>query len=272
MDNHSYEIEIKSLLGDKANAEKLQAKLSAADPNLKIIGSHKQLNHYFTPIGGNLNRLYDNVAEIIEADKKERLKALAERAKDFSVRTRWADGKAAPHTGDAETGTGVILVIKASVDDTTSSNGTARLEWESLVSIPLLAKEGPREVTAKNPQSIDVIDQLVLKSGFAYQAKWSRERQEFMFHPAFVGNGRDRSLQNGINISIDKNAGYGYLAEFEMVVDDKNKAEETKTFLRQIMQDLDVEELPQERLARMFEYYNKNWREYYGTDKTFTIE
>jgi hypothetical protein len=38
------------------------------------------------------------------------------------------------------------------------------------------------------------------------------------------------------------------------------------------MKNLGVEELSQERLQRMFDYYNKNWAEYYGTDKTFSIE
>ena len=29
---------------------------------------------------------------------------------------------------------------------------------------------------------------------------------------------------------------------------------------------------PQERLDRMFAFYNANWQEYYGTEKTFTLE
>ncbi|MDE2312402.1 MAG: CYTH domain-containing protein [Patescibacteria group bacterium] len=224
--NHSYEIEIKSLLGSKDKAEELKKKMKAADPGLIEIGSHKQLNHYF--VGGDLHRLYENVKNIIDADKKDKLAELAEQAKDFSVRTRWADGK-------------VILVIKASVDDTTSSNGTARLEWESLV-----------------PVSIEELDKLILSAGFQYQAKWSRERQEFKYKDA--------------NVSIDKNAGYGYLSEFEMVIDDKDKAEQTKIQLRQMMKDLGLDELPQDRLARMFDFYNKNWEKYYGTENIFNIE
>src|SRR3989344_4557302 len=50
---------------------------------------------------------------------------------------------------------------------------------------------------------------LILSAGFAYQAKWSREREEYLCH--------------GINITLDKNAGYGWLAEFEKVVDDMSK-------------------------------------------------
>ncbi len=226
MANDSYEIEIKSLLGNKENADKLVKKMKATDPSLQIFGSHKQLNHYFT--GGDLPRLFTNVSGIIENEKKEKLKELAEKAKDYSVRTRWADGK-------------VILVIKASVDDTTSSNGTARLEWESLINLKL-----------------DELDKLVLDSGFKYQAKWSRERQEFKY--------------KDLNVSIDKNAGYGYLAEFEKVVGDESLATQTKEEIRQLMKELEADELPQDRLARMFDYYNKNWQNYYGSEKIFTIE
>jgi len=76
----------------------------------------------------------------------------------------------------------------------------------------------------------------------------------------------------GTNVSIDKNAGYGYLSEFEMVIADKNKADETKALLRGMMRELGIDELPQDRLARMFDFYNKNWQDYYGTEKIFNIE
>lgn len=226
MPKQVYEIEIKSLLGSKENAEKLKQAMQAADPQFKEMGSHKQLNHYFE--GGNLKDLAAAVSEFLELEKKAALHDLAERAKDFSVRTRWADGT-------------VILVVKASVDDTTSSNGTARIEWE-----------------AKVNKTIEELDQLVLQAGFKYQAKWSRERSEYQY--------------KGANVSIDKNAGYGYLSEFEMVVGDQNQADQTKALLRQMMQELGLLELPQDRLARMFDFYNKNWEKYYGTENTFTIE
>ncbi|MBI3231810.1 MAG: hypothetical protein HYZ51_01880 [Candidatus Doudnabacteria bacterium] len=223
---HNYEIEIKSLLGSKDKADELLEKMKQKDPNLKTLGSHKQLNHYF--VGGDLKSLYGRVQVILDDSSRSKLKDLTEKAKDFSVRTREADGK-------------IILVVKAAVDDTTSENGTARLEWEHLINL-----------------SLEKLDGLVLKAGFAYQAKWSRERSDYQYQ--------------GANVSIDKNAGYGYLAEFEMVIDDENKADETKSLIRLLMNELGVEELKQDRLARMFDYYNKNWREYYGTEKTFTIE
>lgn len=226
MTNHSYEIEIKSLLGGKDEAETLVKKMKTKDPKLQVLGSHKQLNHYF--VGGDLKALYKNIKDLVETSRLEKLSDLADRATDFSVRTRWADGT-------------VMLVIKASVDDTTSFNGTARLEWET-----------------KIPVTIKQLDELVLKSGFKYQAKWSRERSEYVYR--------------NTNVSIDKNAGYGYLAEFERIIDDESKAAEVKSEIRQMMQELGIAELAQDRLARMFDYYNHNWQDYYGTDKIFNIE
>lgn len=228
---HSYEIEIKSLLGGKEKADELLSKMKAIDPGLIEVGSHKQLNHYF--VGGNLKTLYEKVKEFLTEEEQKRLLDISEKAKDFSVRTRQADGK-------------IILVIKASVDDTTSSNGTARLEFEAKL----------------NNFTLNKLDQLLLDAGFAYQAKWSRERQDYLYHP------KNRQ----ISVSIDKNAGYGFLSEFEVVVNDESKTEEVKNFIRESMNELGITELNQDRLGRMFEYYNKNWEQYYGTENIFNIE
>lgn len=224
---HKYEIEIKSLLGGQKNAEALIEKMQQTDPSFKPLGAHNQLNHYF--IGNNNTALRSRIAlNQIELSKQKQFESVLSIAKDISVRTRLADTK-------------VIFVIKATVDDTTSSNGTARLEFESEMDL-----------------SLDELDQLVLSSGFQYQAKWSRERQEFQYLDLIV--------------SVDKNAGYGYLAEFEKIIDSKDLAEEAKAHVRLIMKDLGVEELPQDRLERMFKFYNEHWEEYYGTNKTFVIE
>lgn len=213
-----FEIEIKSLLGSKDQADELIGKMKASNSGFQALGGHKQLNHYF--VNGNLAQAAEKLSVNVPVNILS--------AKDFSVRTRWADGK-------------VIFVIKATVDDTTSSNGTARQEFESAVNLTL-----------------EQLDQILLDSGFAYQAKWSRERQDFKF--------------KDLNVSIDKNAGYGYLAEFEKVIDDQSKSDQVKAEIRQIMSNLGVAELNQDRLARMFDFYNKNWQDYYGTEKTFNIE
>ena len=221
--NASYEIEIKSLLGGRDAADRLLAEMKRVDPSFKKTGGSRQRNHYFEGNGD-----WENVAAALADDgaRKEFLE-LARAAKDFSLRTRDADGK-------------VLLVLKAAIDDTTSVNGTARREFEAPVALTL-----------------DELDKIILDAGFTYQAKWSREREEFSF--------------GGANVTIDKNAGYGYLAEFEMIEGDPSRAEETKAKLRDLMQQVGAKELAQDRLARMFAYYNEHWRDYYGTDNIFVI-
>jgi predicted adenylyl cyclase CyaB len=224
---HTFEVEIKTLLGDKEKAEELKAKLYQLDPNTRLVEHNVQLNHYFE--GGDLVALAESVAHrCLSEEKCIKFDDVAKKATKFSVRTRQKD-------------TGVYLIVKASIDDTTSENGTARMELDEKVDIPL-----------------DALDALLLGSGFTYQAKWSRERDEYSF--------RD------ITVCLDHNAGYGWLAEFEKLVTDESSVEETKKHLRDLMEELGVEELPQERLERMFKFYNEHWQEYYGTDKVFNIE
>ncbi|HEX8993870.1 MAG TPA: CYTH domain-containing protein [Candidatus Paceibacterota bacterium] len=224
---HTYEIEVKSLLGAQENADALREKLFKLDPNAKLISRNSQLNHYFE--GGNLDALAQSVArQCLSEDRCIMFDGLAKSARSFSVRTRQKDS-------------GVYLIAKATVDDTTSENGVARIELDEKVSIPL-----------------DALDALMLGSGFRYQAKWSRDREEYSF--------RD------LTVCIDRNAGYGWLAEFEKMINDEAEIDATREHIREVMKELGVEELQQDRLERMFKYYNEHWEEYYGTDKTFTIQ
>ena len=222
----NYEIEIKSLIGDALKARKLVSKMEQTDPGFSSIGKHKQLNHYFT--SGNAELLRTKLSKYLPADKQKQFEDLVKHAKDLSVRTRWANEK-------------VMFVIKATVDDTSSSNGTARLEFETEVDL-----------------IIEELDKILLDAGFQYQAKWSREREEYKYQ--------------GLNVTIDKNAGYGYLAEFESVIDEPSQAQKVKASIRQIMTGLGIAELPQDRLERMFNFYNQHWQEYYGTEKIFNIQ
>ena len=223
----AYEIEIKSLLGSREKADELRENLKKVAPSTKFISRHKQLNHYF--IDGNLDKLYKNVEGLFPAKISKSLKDIIGEGHDFSVRTREIDDR-------------VLLVIKASIDDTTSANGISRIEFEEEI----------------KDKTLDKLDKLLLDAGFKYQAKWSREREEYMC--------------KGTSVSIDKNAGYGYLAEFERMIDDSDNAEETQKELRSLMEKVGVVELAQDRLERMFAYYNEHWPEYYGTDKIFVIE
>lgn len=219
-----YEIEIKSLLGSKENADKLRDGVKAR--GAKLVNTNKQLNHYF--VVNNLNLFKQNLISKIPKDKQEVFNQIVSNAKDISVRTRDADGK-------------VLLVVKASVGDDTSANGVSRMEFESVMNMAL-----------------NELDELLLKSGLEYQAKWSREREEYKM--------------NDLNICLDRNAGYGYLAEFEKISDDAGRVEEIKKEIHSLMDELDVEELKQDRLERMFSYYNQNWKDYYGTDRVFNIQ
>ena len=222
----TYEIEIKSLLGSKEKADELKQNISRLDPSVQLLNMNKQLNHYF--VGGSLHDLFAAAAVHIDPAHLDQFNAVVEHGKTPSVRTRQTNDR-------------VLLIVKASIDDTTSSNGTARLEFESQT--PHL--------------SLTELDALVRRAGYEYQAKWSREREEYSF--------RDLAL------CIDKNAGYGYIAEFEKVVDNPEHAGVTKDRIRLAMAELGVEELSQDRLERMFAYYNEHWPKYYGTDNIFTV-
>ena len=220
-----FEIEIKSLLGEAQNAEALKAKMATLDPSFKKMSENKQLNHYFE--GRDMEQLYKNVEHLFTGEQHEKLKKIIERGAEFSIRTRQKDSE-------------ILLVLKASIDEGTSANTVKRMEFEEPVSVTL-----------------DELDALLLKAGFTYQAKWSREREEYAY--------------KGISVCLDKNAGYGYLAEFEKIVHDESEADAVRAELDVLMKELGVEELDQDRLARMFDFYNNNWPDYYGTDNTFIV-
>ena len=223
---HQYEIEVKTLLGDKERRDELLARMCELDPTCTCVSKNRQLNHYFE--GGNLEALFNATSHLFTDEAKEKFKYIAENGKDFSVRSRQKDDE-------------VLLVVKASVDEGTSSNAVSRLEFEETV-----------------PVALAELDALILEAGLMYQAKWSREREEYVYR--------------GTNVCLDKNAGYGYLAEFEKIVQDEAALQSVRNELKALMDELGVMELPQDRLERMFAHYNANWSEYYGTDKTFIIE
>ncbi len=221
-----FEIEIKSLLGEKPVAEALKTKMSELDPNTVCTSKNVQLNHYFE--GGDILALYEVTKQLFNDEQQAKFHKIAELGTDFSIRTRQRDEA-------------VLLVVKAAVDGGTSANAVSRLEFEEVVDVPLTE-----------------LDALLIEAGYSYQAKWSREREEYAY--------------KGATVCIDRNAGYGYLAEFEKVVPHGETVDGVRAELETLMAELGAEELPQDRLARMFAHYNANWSDYYGTDKTFSIE
>lgn len=221
-----FEIEVKSLLGDESVATRLKEKMCALDPECVMISANVQLNHYFE--GGAVEDLYEAVKDLFDEEKLAKLKVTIERGAEFSIRSRQRDGE-------------VLFVVKASIDEGTSANTVKRMEFEEPVAITL-----------------DELDERILNAGFTYQAKWSREREEYAY--------------KGASVSLDKNAGYGYLAEVEKIVHDESLADTVRAEIDEIMAELEIFELDQGRLARMFDHYNQNWPDYYGTNKIFIIE
>jgi len=220
-----YEVEIKSLLQTEENAQKLRDKL--ADQGIGLANKYNQLNHYFLS-SGDFAKLEEKIMPLFDAEKQERLRRILEDGKNHSIRTREMNGEA-------------FFVVKASVDDTTSENGIQRMEFEEKVDV-----------------SMDELGKILEEAGFGYQAKWSRNREEYE--------------KDDFYITIDKNAGYGYLSEFEIETENEDELTEAKRRILDFMADLGLQELSQERLARMFDFYNENWREYYGTESVFNVE
>ena len=226
--NKTYEVEVKSLLGSVENANTLREKLT--QQGFKPVGRGSQLNHYFEYTPDDAERLIKNLEGILPTDAHTQLSTQLKDAKKVSIRTR-------------ETDEATYFVAKLSVGDDSSANGILRHEIQESVDLTL-----------------DDLDQLLLDSGLEYQAKWSRDREEF------------RSTDNDFYITIDKNAGYGYLAEVELEVIDESALDKARDEIHELMADLGITELDQDRLGRMFDHYNTNWRDYYGTDNIFTIE
>ena len=222
----TYEVEIKSLLGGPARADEIREAMREVDPSTALLSVNRQLNHYFE--GGSLGELGEKIGSKLSKEGAERFSEVAGDTASLSVRTRDKDGV-------------VFLVVKATLRADTSANGVARMEFEEKV-----------------PMTLSELDEVVMSAGFRYQAKWSRQREEY--------------LCRGINVTLDKNAGYGWLAEFERIVDDAAKVDDAEREIRTLMQELGASELPQDRLERMFGHYNKHWQDYYGTEKIFIVE
>ena len=221
-----YEIEIKTLLGVKEQADALVEKMKQLDETVAVTGTNKQLNHYF--IDGDVEKLYQLLTPFLSEQQQNMFREILEKGKDFSIRSRQKDDE-------------VLLVIKAALDGGTSANSVSRLEFEEAV-----------------PITLPELDTFLEEAGFTCQAKWSRERVEYAY--------------KDVTVCLDKNAGYGYLAEFETVTKDEASLPAVRAKLVEVMAELGVVELPQDRLARMFAHYNEFWPDYYGTEKVFTIE
>jgi adenylate cyclase class IV len=198
----------------------------------QFITSDRQLNHYYT-FDQDATHVLHEIRKALAIDRTD-FEKLIRNGKKFSVRTR-CEYEQLPRTGKT------TLYIKYSIDDTTSENGIRRQEF-----------------AWRYDGSIEELDDLITRAGMRVQAKWSRTRRTWKL--------------NSITIVVDFNAGYGWLAEFEKEVGDEKKAIAAEKELREVVDSFGLKPIDQEKLARMFAYYNKHWEEYYLTEKTFTVE
>lgn len=135
----------------------------------------------------------------------------------------------------------VLLIVKGSLDNVSAVHSHQRMEFEAPVTI-----------------TIGELDALVEQSGWQLEAKWQADRKIYS--------------TMGLTLDMFFTPGYGYLAEFEKVVQADEDRESAHQKLVDTMESLGAKELLNPRLERMFAYYNQHWREYYGTDKVFMVE
>ncbi|MDP9211907.1 MAG: CYTH domain-containing protein [bacterium] len=135
----------------------------------------------------------------------------------------------------------VRLVVKAAKGAEDDQHAIARREGDYQTSAP----------------DIDTLDEAIRQAGYGFLSKWSRDRTEYRY--------------KDYTVCIDRNAGYGFLAEIEQLVGSEEAAATARQAILGELETLGVEELSQERLGRMFAFYNEHWPEYYRTEKTFTV-
>lgn len=143
-----YEVEVKVLLGTPANATQFLDSLQKKDSSLHQTHYEKQLNHYF--INGDFTALLGNLQPYLTDEDYHKLFDIIHVSGKHSVRTRYTDNRS-------------ILVVKVSLDSASSTHSTIRRECE--IDFPALPETQ--------------LDGVLLNSGFAFQAKWSRERDEY---------------------------------------------------------------------------------------------
>lgn len=214
-----FEVEVKALV---PNPEALRGLISN---QFSVDGiNSKQLNHYFSYSPEVLSVFTkEYLPNCCAWDYKEFPEDLIT-AENLAIRTRW----------DSLTGT--WLMLKYSVDDSCSQNGTTRREFE------LNVREGLTD-----------LNNTLLVIGCDYQSKWSRDRTEF-------------KIDDDLKIFVDINAGYRGICEVEKIVTTKEEAPQASAQVRKVLSFLELDELDSGLLKEMFNFYSDNWQEFYGTD------
>lgn len=100
------------------------------------------------------------------------------------------------------------------------------------------------------------LDEILRALGYKYDTKWYRQRKKYRY--------------KNFNITIDFNAGYGWVTEIEREVcsggEKKAKAE-----IINLARKIGIKPAPKLLFDKMYHYYKKRWPYYIRTKKTFDI-
>lgn len=229
---NQFEVEVKTLLG--GGHDRAHAFVAKLKRNDPALKLTGRSNqlNHYFDSKGDPWKLSEAVGGFLSDRDRAAFGKILTEAKSFALRTRDADGK-------------ILLVIKAAIREGRDGDDQHALE----------RLEGEYETAAPD---IDTLDEAIRSAGYGFLSKWSRERREYRY--------------KDFTVCLDRNAGYGFVAEIEKLVGSREAAEDARKEILDELKALDAEELSQERVGRMFEYYNSHWPEYYKTEKTFTIE
>lgn len=237
MSDTTYEVELKVLLWNTFPPDTFVRALTKDFISIKETTEVKHRNHYFEiPHRAQVIPAFE---ERLPIDHEQKIQIAEFRDwTNIVIRTREIT------KGESKE---VLLVMKSTVWLWTSQNGAVRKELEVKVPMPI--------------EDLDAI--LVAQAEIVPQAKWSRIRRTFDIV--------DKDWFY-FTVCLDKNAGYGYLAEFEVVVNNPKVIDSVKNKLHECIKLMWLDELPEDRLHRMFEFYNKNWQVFYETENYFSIK
>lgn len=101
------------------------------------------------------------------------------------------------------------------------------------------------------------LDEVFRSLGYEYDTKWYRKRTEYKY--------------KNFAITIDFNAGYGWVAEIERTVQPGHEDIAKKEILA-LAAEIGITPASKTLFDKMYQYYKKNWSHYIKTKSTFDID
>ncbi|TRZ65046.1 MAG: CYTH domain-containing protein [Spirochaetia bacterium] len=107
--------------------------------------------------------------------------------------------------------------------------------------------EHREEIEVKlDKEDFDRLEQLFLALGYKVEIKWFRKRRSFKW--------------DDIDVALDYTKGYGYIIELEKMTIEAEK-EKVFAYLKDKLQELNVQLTPKEKFNEKYQYYKQNWRQ-----------